>query len=1156
MKIHHDDTTKSNPSTSTNMTGVAVTAAAAASTASLNSQNQQHQHQHQHQQQQKQQQQHRAPWQVDWKRPQWRMVSTARTASTPSPSVLPPTMDIVGVTTAQVTLAEARELGLIQADGTEREDGVADLLETTDVDARYLLSVSLLAPSRIKEEEVDDDEEEEDETSTTMSKAAAKGNGDENEDENRLVLALASEVLLELIDTSSSSSSLIRSKRLAWPETARLSQSSSNKKKMKKKNKSIFSVFMPLFGIDEEDEGEDEQKEEDRSTIDPIQQQQVDDSSLFASNSKYSAVVMSPPKMGLVSATLYRRPNLCEASTGTVDYSTANAAAVNMYNDSAIDLISLMNLGMPQATYYDNSNDNTKKANDTNVLVDHVASINKKEQQPSPIDNHNDDIIPTTTDPNLAVHDPFLDITPPLLGDLFLVCLSHNGKVFVYDPWTLLRVDTVSNDKIHNKNSNQDDLEQVSQYFFGRDLFQTLQESWKPLSEPIATVRLTVFQHDHTIKNEPKWTMTTESLVGGRGGENTIDNHHNNEEEEKHDDDSISTRSSLLSVSSDQVDRHYPQPKLATRNHEQKSHLSHHRRRQPSLVDPYLYHPLLEPSTWQDRTCANRPLSIHIVGTSYLVVTGMGTPYGSKQKSTHHYDSSIQWRRQQQQPTPSNQTPLIMTTSTDAATINNKIPSFSQRAWWESSKNNVASSEDSCTIDSPNMVRRMSGTNSNTTREIGDYVSVWEEHPEPAITTNKSGGFVSFISCGHWSESRTLFLPFVPISVSHLDQWNDMESVMVLGEHQGVLIRIDNTGPLAIPVDLVDTASTTTDVSLATTTKSRSPPEPHSLMVQKFQILPIDVTTATTIPHRMIGGSGTGVHPPSLLELYSDTPKQETKNGGNNTNTANSNYNNNDQALLLCKTLSHCTPQGTVALHHIPSHTAKLNFTTHQKNTNKPNIPWAEHGQGWSLVGRDQDIFFVCWEGATSGQGSYVRKLALPSLPTSVSSSRASPSHFSMVTPIRHRWWSLKDTTSYHRKNRSTDIPEYALSYDPRRSKSAMIPLPFSTPNATQVLFKDNLRTGNVDLDVVLQAMKDLSAPYALDNNKNNNDDDDNLSIGSNRAMGYSHHHLRGERLLQHCSSWTQLQDTLDDRVILERQGRMEMRRGCSDPAWMSLFHP
>jgi hypothetical protein len=80
------------------------------------------------------------------------------------------------------------------------------------------------------------------------------------------------------------------------------------------------------------------------------------------------------------------------------------------------------------------------------------------------------------------------------------------------------------------------------------------------------------------------------------------------------------------------------------------------------------------------------------------------------------------------------------------------------------------------------------------------------------------------------------------------------------------MLRIDNTGPLAIQVDLFDTASTTTDVSLDTTTKSRSLPEPHSLMIQKFQILPIDVTTTTTIPHRMIGGSGTGVHPPSLLD--------------------------------------------------------------------------------------------------------------------------------------------------------------------------------------------------------------------------------------------------------------------------------------------------
>ena len=94
---------------------------------------------------------------------------------------------------------------------------------------------------------------------------------------------------------------------------------------------------------------------------------------------------------------------------------------------------------------------------------------------------------------------------------------------------------------------------------------------------------------------------------------------------------------------------------------------------------------------------------------------------------------------------------------------------------------------------------------------------------------------------------------------------------------------------------------------------------------------------------------------------------------------------------------------------------------------------------------------------------------------------------------------------------------------------SALSPLPFPSPFA-QTFSKDSMRSGKVDTDVILQAMRDLSGSHTTAVGGKD------PQVDRRRAMVFSHHQ-RSERLLQHCSSWTQLQDTLDDRVILEQQG-------------------
>jgi hypothetical protein len=91
------------------------------------------------------------------------------------------------------------------------------------------------------------------------------------------------------------------------------------------------------------------------------------------------------------------------------------------------------------------------------------------------------------------------------------------------------------------------------------------------------------------------------------------------------------------------------------------------------------------------------------------------------------------------------------------------------------------------------------------------------------------------------------------------------------------------------------------------------------------------------------------------------------------------------------------------------------------------------------------------------------------SIPTSPD---ALPYHFSMVQPMSRYF--LIETNAFQQQFPST-ILEYATTYT---------------------------------ASFILRAMEDWSAPYAPDTE---------LPISRNRAMGYSHHHQRSERLFQLC---------------------------------------
>jgi len=108
-----------------------------------------------------------------------------------------------------------------------------------------------------------------------------------------------------------------------------------------------------------------------------------------------------------------------------------------------------------------------------------------------------------------------------------------------------------------------------------------------------------------------------------------------------------------------------------------------------------------------------------------------------------------------------------------------------------------------------------------------------------------------------------------------------------------------------------------------------------TLLVNKFQILPIELGVAGSISPRLLCASDTGIDPPSLLELYIDPDDTTTSDASScpfddddaaaaaNTTTVvydhqphqHPHHHHYQHVLVLLKTLDYCTSQGTIVLH-------------------------------------------------------------------------------------------------------------------------------------------------------------------------------------------------------------------------------------------------
>ena len=1173
------------------------------------------------------------PWQMEWKHPQLIASPPGDTDQGDNDNAR-----VVGLTSARLSPFETSQ---IISFGDPKRAPKPSTDSNSGKDNHCLLTVTLLGTPSDK----------------TAPKPSPNGN-DKNKtttEKTEQALSLASEVLLEVVDVPSSSQAaespsttrIIRSKRLRWPEsifdsnfkTASTTPSTTSAKRKRKhqraKRKNLLaSVFLPLIGIDEGDEYGTEEMGASKTHISRKQQH---------------------PTIGIVSATLCRRPG--------EDVLAKSKKSVTK------DIVELMSFG-----------------GDGGGMIGHDAEISAKSDTNGDArkegDSRQEGYVPAqaVSDASALTESKPKQQSATSIGELSFVCVSQAGDVFVYDPIKLLLgIDDVSSLREEERDAKKS-LEGASNFFFGQELFQNLQETWKPLAEPSTRIHLSIFEHDEK-KKQPKKTphQSIENLVQSNQELSNLAQTGDNEstgssKQERNKSNSprktsIGSESSLSSFRSGDGTIATSATDALTVVQTMALELQTNVDEALSML-PYLLNPLLEPSTLKDRTVQNRPHAITVTGNIYVVVTGSGLKRkdlsknfskpkqssenasrvsdkshvatlpsrGSPQKSVPNEDetsdskeaaiSSSETSKEadvseqkilrnsfseedeivEEDDTLSTNNPhdeRINKLGGDNASedkISGKVwsedesavdkvdsPDFKMEdsrkmggnrkrvvkndAWWET--DTVDDQEDSADYQPINStkegniekIRINNVTEKEQQREkksISDQDSINDkasgnfpkdddeensqrhyfdgyENGSEGGGTEDHGGFVTFLSTARWSETRTLFLPFVPVRTSHISQWNGMELLWVIGEFKSLLIRMDSTGPVPVRIgdimfggetpdhdtDLFQTATASNHTHLKGGISSGNELSP--LSVKRFQVLPIDLGSSASISPRLLCASNTGVDPPSILELHLDLDT-DSKKGRISEEEITSDHERQryQQSLVLLKTLGYCTPQGTVVLRHAPSHVAKIMIDRDEAmiiadNSSNEAAILAEHRQGWSLVGYNGHFYFICWEGSTLLQGAFVQELY-----NSPDATPLEPLHITHILPISTaRDVSLDSTSSSHHYPKmgvDNDLDTIGRSNErdgvfenPQRFSSAVANLPL--------------------IDEFQQSMSPLP-------NKDRILDDDCFSpkgisgviSDSSKSTSFSRREY-SEYLLQQCSSWTQLEDTLNDRIVLERQG-------------------
>jgi hypothetical protein len=199
------------------------------------------------------------------------------------------------------------------------------------------------------------------------------------------------------------------------------------------------------------------------------------------------------------------------------------------------------------------------------------------------------------------------------------------------------------------------------------------------------------------------------------------------------------------------------------------------------------------------------------------------------------------------------------------------------------------------------------------------------------------------------------------------------------------------------------------------------------------------------------------------------------------------------------------------------------------------------------IQGNTKTLYYISWDGSTDIQGPYTVKLTgIDSTDNQAKSKKQSPcTVISCVMPLMSL---IARTESVSRSSKSTDsqiftaaLPftsTYSLPSFLQPEQEGKFPEDyFSKLPCSDTLRESIISTarseGGID-DVLVSALGSISNNYSLL--------EDRTKPHRSHALVMSHEQ-KSKRLLQHCSSWTQLDDTRANRGIVHGQGKMKSRR-------------
>ena len=317
-----------------------------------------------------------------------------------------------------------------------------------------------------------------------------------------------------------------------------------------------------------------------------------------------------------------------------------------------------------------------------------------------------------------------------------------------------------------------------------------------------------------------------------------------------------------------------------------------------------------------------------------------------------------------------------------------------------------------------------------------------------------------------------------------------MEIVLVMGETQAIAVRLDSSqAPVVIGnvTDQLQHSLVEKESEMDESVGAQTPVKKNEnyMNINRFQVLPIALPQQSTITSRILCGSAPGVQPPALLQLFTE----EIHHG-----------------LVLQKSLKGITALGTIELSHAPSDIAKIQVGENESLSTS----WSVLGQGWSLLGTSENVYFICWEGATVAGGVALVQV----LNDSPMLTAAYPTCVDFVSPSRRYVADRVNETGP-----KEDDPKGTL--EPK--------------DATEEVLKEE--DDGIDRIVIeaMESVSGLSFRAQIDE-----EDDDAIDPEQSFISSEERHREKSVRLLSRMSSWTRLEHTLDK---MDRQGKIPTPR-------------